>query len=183
MVSVLLRGDGSRCSVLSSHDLHTLFPEEPIGAFRDGLQRAIACGLLERVKRDVYMNFGSSSMQRDGIGRLVQYLRPNHLSYLSYESALASYGSLDQIPMRGIFATTGRSGIYETPIGTLEFQHTSRDVGEILKRTTSSILEKRRMANPSLAYEDLQRVRPRMLEDLDMEIHSEVVDELEGDSR
>lgn len=64
-------------------------------------------------------------------------MRSGHTSYLSYESALAEFGSISQVPAVYIVATTGNSGQYQTPYGDIEFTHTSRSEVEISPDNTS----------------------------------------------
>ena len=52
------------------------------------------------------------------MGWSIEALRPGHLNYLSYESALANAGSLSQQPYWYTLATTGNPGEYATRYGT-----------------------------------------------------------------
>ncbi|MYF91166.1 MAG: hypothetical protein F4184_03230, partial [Gemmatimonadetes bacterium] len=90
-VQVLVLGAGRSFQVLDTQGLRTLFPDDGDGAFNRGLRRLSELGLLERVGRGVYVNRGASSLGRSGIGLIASHLRPHHLCYLSYESALAFF--------------------------------------------------------------------------------------------
>ena len=174
-VQVLVLGAGRSFQVLDTQGLRTLFPDDGDGAFNRGLRRLRALGLLERVGRGVYVNRGASPLGRSGIGLIAGHLRPRHLCYLSYESALAEFGSISQVPMIYIVATTGNRGQYRTRCGDLEFCHTSRHETEILANTVFDDRFGMRVASPALACEDLRRVRPNNLHLIDDEIHAEAL--------
>ncbi len=76
-------------------------------------------------------NQGSNLLERIAVT-----LRSGHYNYLSLESALLAYGIISQVPLAGITVmTTGRSGIFDTPFGRIEFIHTKRHGGQILDHT------------------------------------------------
>ena len=175
-VGVLVLGDGRSFPVIDTKGLRTLFSKDAVPAFNAGVRRLVRVGLLERLAHGVYLNKALPRMGLKGIGIVACHLRPNDLVYLSYESALADFGSISQIPMTVILATTGRRGPYSTPYGDIEFAHTSRRHAEILRRSVFDERWGMRVAEPTLAYEDLQRVR-RNLHMVDEEMHAKVVAE------
>ena len=181
-VEVLVLGDGRELPVLSTQGLHTLFHEDDDSAFNMGVRRLVDIGLLERVARGVYLNRAAPPMGRRGLGTVVNHLRAGHLSYLSYESTLAEFGSISQVPAVFIVATTGNSGQYQTRHGDIEFTHTSRPEVEILRNTEFDERTNLLVASPELAYEDLRRVRPGNLHLVDEETHAEVLAEWRGDA-
>ena len=176
-VEVLVLGAGREFPVLDTQGLRVLFASDNAAAFNMGVRRLVDIGLLERVGRGVYLNKGAPPMGRRGPGAVARHLRPNHLSYLSCESALAEFGSISQVPMTFIVATTGRGGEYSTPCGDIAFTHTSRPDAEIVGNTAYDDRIDLRVASPELAYDDLRRVRPSSLHLVDAEIHAEVIDE------
>ena len=177
-VQTLVLGAGRAFPLLDTHGLRTLFPDDDDHAFHAGLRRLSHIGLLERIARGLYLNRAAPHLGTAGIGAVAQHLRPNDLVYLSGESALAEVGSISQVPMRAVVATTGTRGTYSTPYGDLEFTHTSRSVAEILRRTTYDERWGMRFAEPRLAHEDLRRLR-RNLRLVDAEVHAEVLGEWE----
>ena len=105
-VQMLVLGDGRELPVLSTQGLHTMFPEDDDSAFSMGVRRLVDIGLLERIGRGVYLNRAAPPLGLRGMGTLASHLRAGHLSYLSYESALAEFGSISQVPLVSIIATT-----------------------------------------------------------------------------
>ena len=174
-IKVLVLGEGREFPIISTQGLRTLFDEDEDAAFNMGLRRLVEVGLLQRLARGVYLNNALPRMGRPGIGVVARHLRPNHLCYLSYESALAEFGSISQVPMVYIVATTGNSGEYDTPYGTIEFSHTSRADVDILRSTVFDDRIGLRIASPMLAYEDLRRLRPGNLHLVDDETHADVL--------
>lgn len=175
-VQTLVLGAGRAFPLLDTRSLRTLFPEDDDDAFHAGLRRLVGIGLLERIARGTYLNRAAPHLGAAGVGAVAQHLRPDHLVYLSGESVLAEVGSISQVPMRAIIATTGTRGTYSTPYGDIEFTHTSRSVAEILRRTTYDERWGMRVAEPRLAYEDLQRLR-RNLHLVDADVHAQVLAE------
>lgn len=179
-VQVLVLGDARGCPFLDIESLRTLFPNDGDRAFITGLRRLAEVGLIERMGRGLYLNRAAEPAGRNGIGAVARHLRPGHFCYLSYESALAEFGSISQVPMVYIVATTGGGGEYPTPFGHLELCHTSRTDLEIIERTVFDDRFGMRIAFPALAYEDLRRVRPENLHLVDDGIHADVLAEWSG---
>ena len=174
-IKVLVLGEGREFPIISTQGLRTLFDADGDAAFNMGIRRLVEVGLLERVARGVYLNSALPRMGRPGIGMVARHLRPNHLCYLSYESALAEFGSISQVPMVYLVATTGNSGEHDTPYGALEFSHTNRTDTEILRNTLFDDRIGLRIASPALAHEDLRRLRPGNLHLIDDETHADVL--------
>ena len=179
-IRVLVLGAGRDFPVLDVQGLRTLFPQDGEWAFHTGLQKLAKVGLLERVGRGLYLNKAAPHMGGRGIGVVARHLRPGHLCYLSYESALAEFGSISQVPMLLTIATTGKSGRHSTAYGALEFCQTSRGDLDILDNTEFDEGLGLRVASPVMAYEDLRRVRPCNLHLVDEEDHAEAVAEWEN---
>lgn len=174
-VRVLVLGAGRGFPIIDRQGLRTLFPGDEEHAFNTGLRRLTELGLLERLARGVYRNRAAPHPGRRGLGMVARHLRPGHLCYVSYESALAEFGSISQVPMVTIVATTGNGGEHRSPFGDLEFCHTSRSELEILANTVFDDRLGLRFATPAVAYEDLARVRPGNLHLVDHDIHAEVL--------
>ena len=179
-IRVLVLGEGRQFPVICIRGLRLLFGNDDDHAFNRGIRRLVAVGLLERVARGVYLNRALPDMGLEGIGVVARHLRPRHLCYLSYESALADFGSISQVPMVYLVATTGRSGAYSTRYGNIEFSHTRRGDVEILRNSLFDDRIALRIAFPELAYDDLRRVRPGNLHLVDDEMHAEVLADWQG---
>jgi hypothetical protein len=86
-------------------------------------------------------------------------LRQGHYNYLSLESMLSEYGVISQIPIdRLTVMTTGRSGIYKTTFGVIEFTHTKRPIADIIQHIKSVANRPLRLASKEIAWRDLKRV-------------------------
>lgn len=176
-IEVLVLGDGRKFPVIDRQGLRTLFHADQEPAFAAGLRRLVEVGLLERAAKGLYLNMALPNMGRRGTGTLIAHLRPGHLSYLSYESALAEVGSMSQCALQFLVATTGNGGKYRTRYGDLWLTQTSRSRAEILERTVYDNRINLLVASPSMAREDLERVRPDNLHLIDEETHGEIVAE------
>lgn len=176
-IEQLVLGDGRALPVINTQGLRTMFHSDDDSAFNMGVRRLVDIGLLERVARGVYLNRAAEPMGRRGLGAIVNHLRAGHTSYLSYESALAEFGSISQVPAVFIIATTGNSGLCQTRYGDIEFTHTSRPEIEIFRNTRFDDRINMLVATPELAHEDLRRVRPGNLHLIDDETHAEVLAE------
>ena len=174
-IRVLVLGEGRQFPVIGTRGLRLLFGDDDDHAFNMGIRRLIAVGLLERIGRGVYLNRALPDMGLEGVGVVARHLRPRHLCYLSYESALAEFGSISQVPMVFLIATTGRSGECSTRYGDIEFSHTRRSDVEILRNTVFDDRIGLRIASPRLAHDDLRRIRPGNLHLVDDETHTEVL--------
>ena len=145
--------------VLARRDIEKMFPDEGEKSMEKSLQRMVSDGLLQRVAKGLYLNPAASSRNRWLAEEIAKALRPGCLSYVSLESILSEYGAISQIPIsRMTVMTTGRSGVHETPFGTIEFTHTKRSRSEILGRTLAPKGRPLRIATQSAAVRDLLRV-------------------------
>lgn len=171
-VRQLVLGEGRDCGVLTRNDLMLFFPNDTPRSFAAGLAMLVEVGLLKRVSRSVYVNAASRQGPAAASDALIAALRPGHLNYVSYESALADVGSLSQQPFCRTLATTGRTGVHDTPFGRYVFRHTNRSRAEIVANTVpdGGVL----VAHPDLALADLRRAVPALVPSIDMEDHAEI---------
>ncbi len=176
-VRVLVLGDGRDIPVLRRETLHILFPDDSNRALSAGISMLLEIGLLERIARGVYHNRAAVGNTERFIGLAVEGLRPGHMNYLSYESALANAGSLSQQPYWYTFATTGNPGEYSTRWGNLSFRHTNRSRREIVAKTVVDEHGGYAVAHPTLALEDLRRANPALVPSIDEDDHEEIVAE------
>lgn len=139
-------------------DLAKIFHEDSARALKAGLNRLVKDGLLLRPARGVYV-FALAN-HRDGhtIEHVARALRRGEYSYVSLESALSEYGAISQVPVdRLTVMTSGRKGVYRTPMGTIEFVHTKRKPSEILAGVVD-VNRPLRLATVQTAWRDLKRV-------------------------
>ncbi|WP_251159380.1 hypothetical protein [Caniella muris] len=133
-----------------------LFGEEG-DRLRGTVERLVAEGALGRVADGLYYNRLSRSVGLDTLYDFARALRPDGLSYESFESAASQWGIISQVPWRLTFATQGSGGEYRTPLGTVEFTHTGRDDDEILRNTSEWPDGRGRIASYALTLDDLLR--------------------------
>lgn len=144
--------------VFTGNELRKLFPNDGEAAFRKGLHRLVAQGVLIRLSRGLFIFALSDRHDPHLLEKIAVTLRRGHYNYLSLESALSEYGVISQVPLAGITVmTTGRSGTFETPYGRIEFTHTKRPADDILEHTRD-VGRPLRLATPSAASRDLRRV-------------------------
>lgn len=176
-IQVLVLGDGRPFRVLRREDLRLLFRQHSDRAFQLGVSKLVEAGLLERVTRSVYINHAAERRGTTALGEVVAALRPQRLSYMSYETALADCGSLSQIPFWYTIATTGRGGEYRAGRMDILFRHTNRAQAQIVRNTVFDDRYALRTAHPQMAFEDLRRTVPDLARIVDTETHDDVVQE------
>jgi hypothetical protein len=145
--------------VLAKRDIVQMFPNEDEKALEKSLQRLVVDKLLLRVAKGIYLNPYASSRNSWAIEEVAKALRPDSFSYVSLESILSEYGVISQIPMSRITVmTTGARGVFETPLGTIEFTHTKRSPESLIARTIHDKRRPLRIARKKAAVQDLYRV-------------------------
>ncbi len=145
-------------AVFTRNDLRKIFPDDSDAAFRDSLFRLVSEGVMYRVSRGVFVFALDQRGDPDRLERIATALRRGCHSYLSLESALSEYGIISQVPLAGITVmTTGRSRVFSTVFGRIEFTHTNRSVDDILDNTRD-VGRPLRLATPGAAARDLRRV-------------------------
>jgi len=143
--------------VFTVSDLAKLFPEQR-RTLQAALGRLVEEGVLVRACRGVYVYVLTADPGSDVIESIAVALRRGYYSCISLESALSEYGAISQLPVDRLTAmTTGRSGVYRTPWGTIEFTHTKRSPTDILDNTRR-VGRPLRLATPQAAWRDLKRV-------------------------
>lgn len=143
--------------VFSKRDLETLLPHAKRQSFDATLRRLVDSDVLVRAAPGVYVNALSPIGQGSLLEPIASVLRRGHYSYVSLESALSAYGVISEVPMRLTVMTTGRSGEFNTPYGTIEFTRTARPIKAILDETLYCE-DTLRFAKKWTAYEDLRHV-------------------------
>ena len=140
------------------------------------MKRLADQGILVRAARGVYVNPHARSLPPDVRRGLLRFLRPRELTYVSLESKLSEAGVISQLPTTLTCMTTGSSGLFTTPWGTIEFTHTDRriELGADVIAQDDGTLE----ATTRTAARDLRRVG-RNLDLIDEAILAEAVVEEE----
>lgn len=141
---------------LSEATLRTFHPESA-NTFRTAMSRHVRERVVERVGPGLYLN-PYTPAPAWALERLASRLRPQDAMYVSLESALHEHGRISQIPSRLTLMTDGRSYVYETPLGTIEFVHTEVPPQRWRPRTTFVPERKIHVASAELAIEDLRKV-------------------------
>ena len=145
--------------VFIKNDLVKLFSHDAPKTFDEGLNRLVKTGVLKRVCRGVYVNEQAQCCDPYTIEHIAKTLRRNFYNYVSLESMLSEYGLISQIPLdRLTIMTTGRSGIYKTDYGTIEFTHTKRTLSTLLDHMQRVEGRPLRIATKEMALRDLKRV-------------------------
>lgn len=164
-------------SVFSTKMLKSYFPEESDISLKKTLERAIKNGVLQRVCRGAYAYNREFRREPFKLEQIAVALRQGEYSYVSLESALSEYSIISQMMINRLTVmTTGRSQLYKTPYGEIEFTHTKRSELEILDRVVRQPGRSLRLAKPDLALEDLKRVS-RNMQMVNMDIYKECTSE------
>lgn len=132
--NILLDWDQRGRYVYRRSDLSVLLGES--GSKLDNtLSRLVESSVLTRAADGVYVLTKSRNLSAYTLEHVAQNLRRGHITFESLESALAQWGVISEIPIDRItLMTTGRSGTYTTPYGTIEFTHTKEKTRTILEQ-------------------------------------------------
>ncbi|AQP37154.1 MULTISPECIES: hypothetical protein [Vibrio] len=109
-------------------------------------------------ERFVYLR---STLPPDFFDKLALSLREDELCYISFEDALSRWSVISQIPMVLILGTTGKSGLYKTRFGSIEFVHIPH-CHEIILANTTEPYYTIRLAKKFFAFEDLKWIDRNM---------------------
>lgn len=133
---------------------------ESDNTLRHSLARHVKNKAIVRLTKGLYANWYSRSRPSGFVlESLVKHLRPHHFSYVSLESRLSEEGVISQVPTRLTVMTTGKSKLFNTPFGGIEFTHTTRKTELLYPRTRFDPDRSAWIASPALAYEDLKFLR------------------------
>jgi len=144
-------------SIVTVHDLSVLF-EERGETLSSTVKRLVKAGLLLKVANGLYM-LANAKKHEFLLYDIARYLRPGEVNYLSAESVLCNLSIISQQMLDRITVmTTGRSGTFKTPFGTIEFTHTKRDKLTLLKNTFRPDGCPIRFADKHIAVRDLKRI-------------------------
>ncbi|MCW8356426.1 hypothetical protein N5P32_11145 [Marinomonas pontica] len=106
--------------------------EKHTPAFTKFLTDCVRKGVLRRVAAGIFESTITPPDGSTAIYKVVNKLRGDVLNYISLESQLSYTGDISQIVMdRLTVMTKGRSGIFPTPYGVIEFTHTKKTIETI----------------------------------------------------
>lgn len=131
LVTTLNSLSGGKEYLFKLNDLATLFSDMGYNALRALVFRAEKNGYLVRLCKGLYALSPNNS---DGLllYRIASHLRPDRFNYLSLESVLSETGIISQIPMgRVTLMSSGRTYLYDSVAGSVEFIHTSKTPGQL----------------------------------------------------
>ena len=166
MSSALLVSKGMktlrRCGnigVYTSADFAYMLGRPRDKALQNIVSRLSRQGVIARIARDLYYDPVDPPSCTYLLERIAVRIHRWHCIYTSLEYELSRAGIISQVMMQWITVmTTGRSGVFTTPFGTIEFTHTERDVNQIADQlywdTEAGIFR----ARPERALADLRRV-------------------------
>ena len=121
-------------SLFTASDLGKIFDESG-PTLRSTIGRLVQQGSLSRVARNLYL-FSFAPEDAYLLERIAVALRRGDYVFESLESAASKWGIVSQVPVDRITVmTTGRSGEFHTPFGTIEFVHTRASPEDILSNT------------------------------------------------
>ena len=138
-----------------------LLPADSPRAVEKTLAAAVRDQMLDHVCRGLYAYRYARSVRGSIREEVVVRLRPRSFSYVSMETALSTWGVIDQEPLGAITVmSTGRSGRMETPYGLILITHTARPVAKSMNELVMPSPPEGWLpcAKPRLAARDLMRV-------------------------
>ena len=123
------------------------------------ITRLVKSGILERPAHGVYVYTLSTHSGSHTLELIARQLRRGEMVYESLESALSQWGVISQIPIDRItLMTSGKSGVYQTRFGVIEFVHTKVNPNEIVDHLIQREKHQVPIADKHLAYRNLKSV-------------------------
>ena len=138
-----------------------VLPDDSPRAVEKTLAAAVCDKLLVHVCRGLYAYRYARPARGSIREEIALRLRPRSFSYVSLETALSTWGVIDQQPLGAITVmSTGRSRRIQTPYGLILITHTARPVAKLMKEIVmpSPPEDWLPCAKPRLAVRDLMRV-------------------------
>ena len=158
-VSELAGWDRRGRYVYLKRDLAKIFNESG-NNLDQSVKRLVARGVLTRAAQSVYLFAYSSRIGATTIEEVAATLRRGEHVFVALESALSQWGLISQIPIdRLTLVTTGGKGVFRTPYGVIEFNHTNRGRAEIRANIIDRPGHPLPIANAEYALAGLRRAR------------------------
>ena len=146
-------------SLATTAQFRMLFPDYPDEALKVRLHQLVKRRVLEKVCRGVWSFPKSKFYSTTDLRYLPHLLRQTDINYISLESVLSKHSIISQQMFDYLTVmTTGRSGKFSTPMGTLELIHTKRDPLKLLNETFPIQNVPIREATIVRAWKDLKNV-------------------------
>lgn len=116
----------------SASELAFMLGEPYTPTFTKFLADCVKKGILRRVTKGLFESTLTPPEPETAIFKIIKKLRSGVLSYISLESQLSHTGDISQVVMdRVTVVTKGRSGIFSTSYGIIEFTHTKKTINSI----------------------------------------------------
>ncbi|RCW91031.1 type IV toxin-antitoxin system AbiEi family antitoxin [Marinomonas foliarum] len=132
LLSVLSDATKAGGGVHTSTEIAFMLGEKHTPAFTKFLTDCVKNGVLRRVATGIFESTITPPDGSTAIYKIVNKLRGDVFNYISLESQLSYTGDISQIVMdRLTVMTKGRSGIFPTPYGVIEFTHTKKTIETI----------------------------------------------------
>lgn len=149
-------GDG----IHTSSELAAMLCQQNDAAFRKFLSDCAKKNVISRVANGIYEST-ITPVRDDAIFKIAKKIRLNDFSYISLESVLLRTGDILKTELRANTAdltlmTTGRSGVFKTSYGVIEFIHTKKSTQRLLCSMKHDEKTDMYVANRILAISDLR---------------------------
>lgn len=146
-------------SLFSYTQLKVLFADENEQTLYSALRRHTKNGVIKHVCTGIWLNpLGKYATAHTRLEELAILLRPVHYNYVSMETVLSQASIISQ-QMFGYLTvmSTGKSKMYKTEFGTLEFTQTKRNWIEVSRHPIPNG-HRLPWADIQTAYRDLKRM-------------------------
>ncbi|MBX7491254.1 hypothetical protein K4G58_07205 [Helicobacter sp. Faydin-H64] len=138
------------------NNIRMYFKDENEKSLQVALNRHIKNDIIQKCSRGVYIN-KRAKKPLFCLESLAGILRDNATFYLSLESLLSELGLISQFPNRLTFISQGRSGVFNTPYGIIEFVHSAIDAKEFLRDCFFDEKRKIYIASQNRAIKDIYK--------------------------
>ena len=158
-LKALLECDKRGLWLYDANDFAKVFDEDG-DTLKATISRLQKTGFIKPVVKGLYeFRYSDSSIVKTP-DEVALRLRRGHAVFESLESAASKWGVISQIPVGStMYMTTGRSGLFETSYGRIEFVHTKMSPAEIYKNTVSRGPFRTRIASEELTKKNLKATR------------------------
>jgi len=154
--------------IQTAHELAFMMKEDFSPSFTKFLSGCVKKGIIRRISNGIYESVITPTKPTDSIYLAARKIRASSFKYISLESQLSYTGVISQVAMGTLtLMTNGRSGIFDTPYGFIEFIHTKKNLDEISKNLYNDKEVRMYRANNEQAIADLKDVgrNLQMIED------------------
>ena len=118
--------------IIPSKAFRVVFDEKDNTLYKK-LNFFVESGVLIYLTKGFYANKRARSKSAFFLEEMAKYFRPEDLFYESLESRASELSLISQIPNRLTLVTSGRSYLYNTPLGIIEFTHKKLDYEKFQK--------------------------------------------------